>query len=242
MNDRNLSPFAVSHYEVQRGLDELFSAPVDGYRAAMAGLGSNLARYIAETHAALLREVDRDIFVACTVEDADFLAKGIIEGLASRMSDEASLKLACFWNERAKESGYSVAPIQKQYLEPTSHSKVTVIIVKSVISGACVVKTNLMQMIEAVNPDSILVVAPVMHKDSRYRLKHEFPESISSKFEFLYFAEDAGKGDDGEVLPGVGGNVYDLLGLGGSEGKNKYLPEMVKSRRRRLSEQDYCPV
>lgn len=244
MRDRSLSPFASVHAGVQHGLKELFVASslgsVDRYRHAMEGLGGFLARYIAETHASLLAESDRDFYVACTAEDADFLCKGIIEELGPKVSAGSSLKLACFWNERVKEAEYSVAPILKKYLEPVSHSKTTVIIVKSVISGACVVKTNLMKMIESVKPDSILVAAPVMHKDSQVRLQKEFPVAISQKFEFLYFAVDCDKSESGEVLPGVGGNVYDLLGLGGASGKNKYLPEVVKKRRQLLIEQSAC--
>lgn len=246
MKNRNLSTFAAAHAEVQRDLEELFLASaassVERYRGAMSELGGRLACYIADTYPVLFAEADRDFYVACTAEDADFLCRGIIDELTPKVADGSSLKLACFWNERVKEAEYSVAPILKQYLEPVSHSKVTVIIVKSVISGACVVKTNLMQMIDSVMPDTILVAAPVMHKDSQKRLKSEFPESISSKFEFLYFAEDNEKSAAGEVLPGVGGNVYDLLGLGGAKGKNKYLPDVVKKRRQLLVEQSECHI
>lgn len=37
------------------------------------------------------------LYLACTVEDADFLAKGILDRLEDRVE---SLAISCFWNER----------------------------------------------------------------------------------------------------------------------------------------------
>jgi len=235
MTCRTLSPFAKSHADVEKSLSQLFvasqNASSNDYRAAMRSLGESLAEYIADGHSKLLSDPDRDFYLACTVEDADFLCKGLLDGLSHKVTSSTNLKFACFWNERVKSEGYSVAPIIKSYLEEKSHTKTTVIIAKSVISGACVVKTNLMRMLDEVKPDTVLVVAPVMHADSQDKLKSEFPKSVAEKFEFLYFAKDAETNAAGEVLPGVGGNVYDLLGLGGSKVKNTYLPELVRQRR-----------
>ena len=40
---------------------------------------------------------------------------------------------------------------------------------------------------------------------------------------------------DGEVVPGVGGSVYELLGIGTAETKNAYSPELVRRRRALLT-------
>ncbi len=34
-----------------------------------------------------------------------------------------------------------------------------------------------------------------------------------------------------KVIPGIGGNVYLRLGWEGQDDKNKYIPEIVKTRR-----------
>jgi len=40
---------------------------------------------------------------------------------------------------------------------------------------------------------------------------------------------------DGEnVIPGIGGSVYELLGLGDSKEKNRYMPKIVKERRAKI--------
>ncbi|HEX9511283.1 MAG TPA: hypothetical protein VF939_12425 [Puia sp.] len=39
----------------------------------------------------------------------------------------------------------------------------------------------------------------------------------------------------GKVIPGIGGSVYQRLGLDNSEKKNKYIPQIVKTRREQLS-------
>jgi hypothetical protein len=62
-------------------------------------------------------------------------------------------------------------------------------------------------------------------------LSAEFEDSISSKFKFIYFAIDDKVNSSGEVLPGIGGEIYGRLGLENSDRKNKYIPELVKVRR-----------
>lgn len=73
-------------------------------------------------------------------------------------------------------------------------------------------------------------MAPVMYKDGMPNLIKEFPESVSSKFEFLTFAIDEDRLDNGEIVPGIGGMVYPRLGLGDIVAKNSYIPEMVMNR------------
>jgi len=54
------------------------------------------------------------------------------------------------------------------------------------------------------------------------------------QFEFFYFAVDDERTGQGEVLPGVGGIIYDRLGFDGQDGKNSYTPEIVKQRRQQF--------
>jgi hypothetical protein len=196
------------------------------YRRQMRYVGHHLADGILATANAISDE----ICVVCTVEDADFLARGLIErleeaGLASK------IHLICLWNDKIKKENVSLSPVVKEYKEEfDSTNTTTFIIVKSIISGACVVKTNLTYAISIANPTRIFVASPVMLEGAEGRLAHEFPEEISRKFEFVTFAIDTDK--DGEnVIPGIGGSVYELLGLGNSKDKNRYVPRLVKERR-----------
>ncbi|MFB8789884.1 MAG: hypothetical protein U7123_13775 [Potamolinea sp.] len=200
------------------------------YRETMTKIGMNLGD-------ALLAEIDNDessVYLACTVEDADFLARGILNSLENLLHTVA---FACFWNQRFSPfevEDLNVAPIIKKYQEPTASNVRYLIIVKSIISGACVVKTNLVDLIQQIEPEKIFIVAPVIYYNAEEKLKNEFEQDIYDKFQFFYFAKDDERTPQGEVIPGVGGIVYDRLGFQGQEGKNRYIPEIVKSRRSKL--------
>jgi hypothetical protein len=197
----------------------------EAYRHQMHEIGKHLADGVLKS----LRSTDANICVVCTVEDADFLARGLIEKLEDR-GYEKRIRLICLWNEKIRESNVSLSPIVKEYKEKLDSNKTDFIIVKSIISGACVVKTNLTKAISVAQPNQIFVAAPVLLVGAEARLVHEFPKTISNKFEFVHFAVDTEK--DGEnVIPGIGGSVYELLGLGNSKEKNKYVPKLIKERR-----------
>ncbi|HLO47808.1 MAG TPA: hypothetical protein VK211_05245, partial [Kamptonema sp.] len=61
-----------------------------------------------------------------------------------------------------------------------------------------------------------------------------FEKDIYEKFNFIYFAEDDERTQEGEVIPGIGGIVYERLGFEGQDDKNRYIPEIVKERRSQL--------
>lgn len=203
---------------------------VDSYRGAMRQLGEHLAQSILEK---MDLERLRDICVVCTVEDADFLARGLIEALEQTIRKE-TVHLTCMWNARIKIADVSLSPVLRTYEEPFDKRDATFIIVKSIISGACVVKTNLTRAITKVSPRRVFVASPVMLAGAEDRLSKEFPDAIAERFEYVHFATDNElSADQKEVVPGIGGSVYELLGLGSQDEKNEYMPEIVKRRRSR---------
>lgn len=211
------------------------TTPKDVYRQAMTSLGHQLAVELGRLVPSIK---DGVVCVACTVEDADFLARGLIEGLERVGIEGARLKLVCFWNERVRRfngsnhDSFDVAPIVKQYREDVKIAGVTLIVIKSIISGACVVKTNLATLIDGEMPQRIFVAAPVMREGAEERLASDFASSIAQRFEYLTFAIDDEKGEDDNVIPGIGGSVYERLGI---DNKTSYVPEIVKQRREKLA-------
>lgn len=166
--------------------------------------------------------------LACASEDADWLARGILDGLS--INNPA---LAVFWTDRyqyPENQSLVITPIIKSYIEDVNNCK-TLIIVKSIIVNACVVKTQLSHLIEKINPENIIITAPVMFKDAEQKLRDEFPMFISNKFSFISLVTDDQINENGEVIPGIGGMVYSRLGFGDIHNKNKYIPEIVKLRR-----------
>jgi len=210
--------------DLVNGLSGLKDDPAK-YRNQMFLIGNHLADAVLPH----LRNVKSQICVFCTVEDADFLARGLIERLEQQGLAER-IRLICLWNGKIKEEGVSLSPILREYKETIAAERTDFIIVKSIISGACVVKTNLTRAISVVKPSRIFVAAPVMLSGAEGRLAHEFPSDISQRFEFIHFADDTEKNGD-DVIPGIGGSVYELLGLGNSVTKNHYVPKLVKERR-----------
>lgn len=131
-----------------------------------------------------------------------------------------------------------VAPIVRSYIEPSSPGGIDVfIVVKSIISSGCVVRTNISELVYDHSPERILVVSPVMLAGAEQSLESEFDTSISEKFDYVWFAQDSEKEADGTVVPGVGGTVYELLGIGTSETKNSFVPQLVQERRSALAAQ-----
>ncbi|WP_313919469.1 hypothetical protein [Tahibacter sp.] len=206
------------------------------YRSAMGKLGEALAEVIAREFATACRG---SVYLVCTVEDADFLARGLLEGLLATGVDSSQVRFACFWNERSRKftnsdiEAFDIAPIVKQYKEPVDVSSTLLIMVKSIISGACVVKTNLSTLVEKAIPQRVIVAAPVMVRGSKDRLASEFSPELAGRFEYVTFAlDDPATGADHLVEPGIGGSVYKRLGM---ENKASYVPDLVKRRRRSFS-------
>lgn len=196
---------------------------VDDYRRSFYQIGKALGKLLNEK----TQNEYGNTMLACTSEDADWLAHGVLDALSRK-----EVSLAVFWNERISlntRTGLEYSPIVKSYIEPIEECR-TLIMVKSIISTSCVVRTQLTRLINKIRPQEIYIVAPVMYKNAQASLEKEFPTSISNKFKFLTFAIDTVKDVQKGIIPGVGGMVYPKLGLGDSHEKNKYMPSLVKER------------
>lgn len=199
---------------------------VKEYRNAFEILGVELGHVLAQKVCDVPAE---EIMLVCASEDADWLAKGVENGLG-----KGKLPVSVYWSTRntvyQSENGekIEISPIVKAYEEPIEKCSLLVI-VKSIISSSCVVKTQLTRLIDRAHPEKIAIMAPVMYKDAKPNLLKEFPKEISNKFYFLQFAVDEDC-QDNEVIPGIGGMVYPRLGLGDINKKNQYVPDMVRMR------------
>lgn len=197
------------------------------YKKTMTQLGNSLGECIL----AQIDNKDSNVYLASTVEDADFLAKGILTSLENSLS---KLAFACFWNQPFSPfevENLKVSPILKKYQEPIGSKVKYLIFVKSIISDISVVRTNLVNLIQTIEPENIFIAAPVIYHNAEEKLKNEFEEDIYNKFKFFYFAKDTERTPEGEVIPGIGGNVYTRLGFENQDETNQYIPEIVKQRR-----------
>lgn len=220
---REFSKYANRSPSVQSLLAQITKRDLSptAYDAAMRKLGEELAE-VLNKHIPLYGKTVR---IASTSADADYLCNGLFGNLAAE-----SKSLAVFWNMFLTIPGTNeqIAPIVQSYIEP-GHADV-LIFCKSVIYTSCVVRTNLTHLIQESAPKTIIIAAPVIFRGAEKALKNEFPKEISDRFEFVFFARDSDVNKNNEVVPGIGGSIYERLGLGDSVSKNKYMPEVVKQR------------
>lgn len=225
MNDNYQTPMSMK-LESKKLLNNLLLSNVNSelYRSSMVKLGELLGEEVVNA----LSNNHGNVLVISTAEDADFLQKGVSNALKKH---DVVTKLAVFWNNHYQlgDGKGSVAPIIHKFLESGYENVQNVIIVKSVISGSCVVRTNLLELLDEVeNAEKVFVVSPVMYKDAEKSLRKEFPDEIANKFNFISFRIDGERASDGEVIPGIGGQVYQLLGIGDQPALNGYMPDVVK--------------
>ena len=138
------------------------------YKASMFKLGLDLGSKVI-----LSRPRGRYFYIVCTAEDADYLAKGIMQTLSFH---NKTFNIACFWNQREQlvERIGKISPAIRKYIEDPQNERTTMVVVKSLISGGCVVKTNTQEIIERINPSKIIITAPIISKDAKSKLKEEF--------------------------------------------------------------------
>lgn len=215
----------------QRSIDMLsslldVSSPPKAYQETMYRIGRMLAEKLYEEEKITSTS---KVCLVSTVEDADFLSKGVYDILSEKGQE---LYFVCVWNQRERmyESGITVAPIIRKFAQPGYENADEMIVVKSIISGSCVVKTNITALFERIHPKKIHIVSPVMHVDSARKLLNEFPSNYSELFDFEFLAKDSERDNStGDVRPGIGGNVYERLGFANQSDKNQYWPKLVKN-------------
>jgi hypothetical protein len=202
------------------------------YALAMRQLGQKLGEKILSLiNSKFIGTGYKKVYIATTVEDADYLAKGILEAIDAKISN---LGFACFWNHRFAPSGIKelmVAPIVEEYMEPICDRIDYLIVATSVVSDDCVLRTNLTHLVEKINPLHIIIASPVIAKGAEESLKSEFEAAISNKFEFRYFAEDNGEESQRNYVSRIIAKFYQSLESIDQHEKNKSTPQIVKMRR-----------
>lgn len=214
--------YNTSDTSIRLLLDNLItSSGPEAYRSTFYQIGKKLGEELKEK----INNESIPVALACTSEDADWLAKGILDTL------DLDVDLCVYWSDRlkfgqdadGKELEYS--NIVKSYEEIDGESK-TLIITKSIISSSCVVRSQIMRLVSKYKFEKIYIVAPVMYKDAEPNLRQEFPENICNLFEFISFAIDNDLDDKGWVSPGIGGSVYDNLDVD----SRLYYPNILNTR------------
>ena len=222
---RYLGDAAADVIEPLSALAETSTTPA-AYRDALQRLGDRLANRMSES-------VDlkgKVVLVVAGVEDVDSLGSGFIDVLVHAGAD---VRLTCLWMDRKTltiPDREEVANIIQEYMEPIPPHVDHFVVLKSIVSSSCTIRTSLLRMLDETDPERIHVASPVMLKGARKRLEAEFPMSVGDKFEYWILAVDAQADENGNVIPGVGGSVYQRMGFENQEDKNFYMPSLVEHR------------
>jgi hypothetical protein len=142
-----------------------------------------------------------------------------------------------FWNDRrtlGDRVKFEVAPIIRRYSEPLQAPLDALVVLKSIVSDGSTVKTNIQEVVSQMKPARVIVASPVVLSGAPDRVREEFDSPLAERFEFVYLAEDDVRDERGMVVPGIGGEVYRLLGLGGKAEALRYRPRILDERRAQL--------
>lgn len=160
-------------------------------------------------------------------------------------SRRLGIYLACLWIDRSScefDEKVDIANIIGEFVEPLPGPVDHMVVMMSVVSGTCVVRTSLQSMLEEVEAKAIHVAAPVVLEGAQLRLAREFPADLASRFRYWFIAEDDQKNDRNEVVPGVGGNLYFRLGFASQKSKNAFIPKFVLERMSSIPEPEIVPA
>lgn len=233
---RTFTRFATE--EIRRLLTVLADprTPADEYGRVMRVLGERLANSIVKLEPMVLTS---SVCVVCTAEDADFLARGVLDQFQAAGVSAEKLKLVCFWNERIrrfegdKGDSFDIAPVVKQYRENVDVEGSILVMVSSIVATARVLQTNLASVLKDKSaPAATIVAAPVMLAGAPEKITGELAANYVGRFESLTFAVDDEKGADYNVIPGIGGSIFERLGF---PEKFTLVPDIVKQRRRQFA-------
>lgn len=191
------------------------------YGATFYSIGKEMGKLV-KGH---LQKANSNVKLVCTSEDADFLARGILKTLAI---SNIYPSITVFWHRRWSVGKVNIAPIIMRYEEPITDCD-TMIVVKSIISSSCTISTQITDLFDRLTPKTTLIVAPVIYQHSIQNLMSDFPKRISDTFKIIYLRED-NQLEGNIVIPGIGGDIEQRLGIQHNVNEVERIPFIVKKR------------
>jgi hypothetical protein len=193
--------FPLGHISHRLLENAWFAEPGPAFSEVMYDCGQALAAILLES----LQEAPRKVCVMTPAEDADGIAKGVVDHLKGHGVDAY---LLCLWNQLSTPfvGGEMVAPILRKYAQDGYDECDQLIAVQSFLGDSTVLKTNITAHFDKLKPQVVHVLAPAMHTKLQETLNRQFPESIHERFRFYTFVYDSDlDAATGELRPGIGG-------------------------------------
>lgn len=175
---------------------------------------------------------DAQVCVVCSAQDADHLARGVIESLVAQGHGE-KVRLLCTWSESVQAAGFNLHCIVKQYFEPLGPAPTVFLVLSGFWREGSAVLSNLFRALSYTTPQRIVLAGPVMDAQAVSNMLEEMPLALRSSVQRLYCVlnENMTQAERERMLE-VETSLYASMGFTPLNAANKYIPALVKERRR----------
>lgn len=183
-----------------------------------------------------LLDLDRSdttqVCVVCSAQDADYLARGVIDSLAEQGHGER-VRLLCTWSEPVQAAGLQLNCIVKQYCEPLDPAPTIFVVLAGVWREGSAGLTNLFRALSYTAPQRVVVAGLAVDGQAFASMLDELPPSVRGKVERLCCQLYPNMTPaEREHLLHVEKSLYASMGFVQPNTANKYIPTLVKERRR----------
>lgn len=172
---------------------------------------------------------DKEIALACSVENADYSGKGFVDVLEKKGK---TVRLSVFWNKLFSpnpENGLLVSPVIREYHDKGYDKCDSLVLIDPLLTDATTVKSNLVAILETCNPKYIIIASGLILLSAKDRLLNDLEIQIANKITFCYYGELPEESISKSDLSYL--EIFKKLGFPSQELKNKFVPEIVKKRR-----------
>lgn len=231
---QTFTAYAPEHSQARRLVHSLSALKEDtvAYQEHLQELGQELAHSLLPSLESNPTEL---VCVVCAVEDADFLARGVVAALAAAGWKDKT-RFMCMWNTRAtmgEDAIPELAPIFRVYAEDVRPDKTTFVVVTRLDTGGAILRTNLTRALSRppntpqMRPARVVIAAPRMLAGANDTLAREFPADLVERMEHLHFVATSDENDaHAQERSGALFLVFDA-----SYPKNRCVPAIVRQRR-----------
>lgn len=175
------------------------------------------------------------VCVVCSAQDADCLARGVIDALVEQ-GQGARVRLLCTWSEPLQAAGLQLNCIVKQYCEPLDPVPTVFVVLSGFWREGSAGLTNLFRALSYTTPERVVVAGLAADGQAFDNMLNEVPPSVRDKVEPRFGALYPNmQAQERECLLHAEQSLYASMGFAQPNAANKHIPDLVKERRRLVS-------
>lgn len=174
------------------------------------------------------------VCVVCSAQDADYLARGVIDSLVEQGRAER-VRLLCTWSEPVQAAGLQLNCIIKQYCEPLEPAPTIFVVLSGVWREGSVGLTNLFRALSYTAPQRVVVAGLAVDGHAFASMLDELPPAVRGKVERLCSQLYPSMTPvEREHLLHAEKSLYASMGFAQPQDAKMCIPALVKERRQRF--------